>query len=160
MTAAGANIGIIRFNMWMIPVAGFFDQAVDEFHQADGIVIDLRGNIGGIGGMVMGLSGHFLNERVSLGTMKMRGNDLKFFANPRRVNGAGARVEPYGGPVAILVDAISLSAAEIFAGGLQDIGRVRIFGERSAGQALPALWDRLPPRRSCGCCATSPPPMS
>lgn len=144
VTGQGATIGVIRFNMWMAPIAGLFDQTLDEFRNADGIVIDLRGNIGGIGGMVMGLSGHFLKERVSLGTMKMRGNELKFFTNPRWVNGAGLRVEPFSGPVAILVDGISLSAAEIFAGGLQDIGRARVFGETSAGQALPALWDRLP----------------
>jgi carboxyl-terminal processing protease len=74
----------------------------------------------------------------------MRGNELSFFTNPRRVNAAGQRVEPYSGPLAILIDGLSLSAAEIFAGGMQDLGRARLFGERSGGQALPAIWDRLP----------------
>jgi len=94
--------------------------------------------------MILGISGHFLNERVSLGTLKMRGNDLSFFTNPRRVDSAGHRVEPYAGPLAILIDEISLSAAEIFAGGMQSLGRARVFGEQSGGQALPAIWDRLP----------------
>ncbi|MBI4660271.1 MAG: hypothetical protein HY735_15650 [Verrucomicrobia bacterium] len=141
---SGARIGLIRFNLFMIPIASRFDQAIDEFRGADGIVIDLRGNPGGIGGMVMGFAGHFLRERVSLGTMKMRGNEIKFNANPRWVNPRGLRVEPFAGPVAILIDGVSLSAAEIFAGGMQDIGRARVFGETSPGQALPALWDRLP----------------
>ena len=94
--------------------------------------------------MIMGLSGHFLRDRVSLGVMKMRENELQFFSNPRLVAPDGRRVEPYRGPVAILTDAISLSAAEIFAGGMQSIGRARIFGQTSGGQALPAAWSRLP----------------
>jgi carboxyl-terminal processing protease len=128
----------------MIPIVRALDAKIDQFRQAEGMILDLRGNLGGLGGMIVGVSGHFLNERVSLGTLKMRGSDLNFFANPRRVNSAGERVEPYSGPVAILVDALSLSAAEIFAGGMQAVGRVRVFGERTGGQALPAVWDRLP----------------
>jgi carboxyl-terminal processing protease len=53
-------------------------------------------------------------------------------------------VEPFAGPVAILVDAMSGSASECFAGGMQSIGRVRVFGQPSMGQALPALFDRMP----------------
>ena len=36
------------------------------------------------------------------------------------------------------------SASECFAGGMQSLGRARIFGQTSMGQALPALFDRLP----------------
>lgn len=140
----GGTAGLIRFNVWMIPIVRALDAKIDQFRHADGIILDLRGNLGGLGGMIVGVSGHFLNERVSLGTLKMRGSELNFFANPRRVNSAGERVEPYSGPVAILVDALSLSAAEIFAGGMQAVGRARVFGERTGGQALPAVWDRLP----------------
>jgi carboxyl-terminal processing protease len=39
---------------------------------------------------------------------------------------------------------MSGSASECFAGGMQSIGRARIFGQTSMGQALPALFDRLP----------------
>jgi carboxyl-terminal processing protease len=94
--------------------------------------------------MILGVSGHFLADRVSLGTLKMRGNELNFFANPRRVSASGERVEPYSGPLAILIDELSLSAAEIFAGGMQAVGRARLFGIATGGQALPAVWDRLP----------------
>ena len=50
----------------------------------------------------------------------------------------------YGGPVAILIDSMSGSASECFTGGMQSIGRARVFGQTSMGQALPALFDRLP----------------
>ena len=46
--------------------------------------------------------------------------------------------------MAILVDAMSGSATECFAGGMQSIGRARVFGQTSMGQALPALFDQLP----------------
>jgi len=69
---------------------------------------------------------------------------LRFAANPRLVNGAGERVEPYAGPVAILVDSMTGSASECFAGGLQSLGRARVFGQTSMGQALPAFFDKLP----------------
>jgi carboxyl-terminal processing protease len=122
-----------------------FQKAMDEFRSADGIVIDLRGNPGGLAAMIMGLAGHFVSERDQLlGVMKTRQSEMKFPANPRLVNGAGERVEPYKGPVAILVDGMTGSASECFSGGLQSIGRVRVFGQTSMGQALPALFDRLP----------------
>jgi len=76
--------------------------------------------------------------------MKTREREFKFAANPRLVNAAGERVRPYAGPVAILVDAMSGSASECFTGGMQSIGRARVFGQTSMGQALPALFDSLP----------------
>ena len=94
--------------------------------------------------MLMGISGHFIDERKALGVMKTRDNELRFVVNPRRVDARGERVQPFAGPVAILVDALSGSASECFAGGMQSLGRVRVFGQRSMGQALPALFARLP----------------
>ena len=143
-TPGGATAGVIRFNVWMAAVDLPFQRAVDEFRHAEGIVIDLRGNPGGLAAMMMGISGHFLDERKPLGVMKTRDTELRFAANPRRVSAAGERVKPYAGPLAILVDALTGSASECFAGGMQSLGRARVFGQVSMGQALPALFDRLP----------------
>jgi len=143
-TTSGAIAGVIRFNVWMTTVDAEFQQAMDEFRRADGIIIDLRGNPGGLAAMLMGISGHFLDDRVTLGVMKTRDNELRFVANPRLVTASGERVQPFAGPLAILVDSMSGSASECFAGGMQSIGRARIFGQTSMGQALPALFDRLP----------------
>ena len=143
-TPAGRTAGVIRFNVWMTAVDGPFGNAVDEFRSADGIVIDLRGNPGGLAQMLMGISGYFIDERKTLGVMTTRDNELRFPVNPRRVNTKGERVQPFGGPVAILVDALSGSATECFTGGMQSVGRARVFGQQTMGQALPALFDRLP----------------
>ncbi len=142
--SAGRVAGVIRFNVWMAAVDAQFQKAVDELRDTDGIVIDLRGNPGGLAGMMMGISGHFVGDVRPLGFMKTRDNTLHFNTNPRLVNSRGERVEPFGGPVAILVDALTGSASECFTGGMQSIKRARVFGQISMGQALPSLFDRLP----------------
>lgn len=143
-TPAGRKAGVIGFNVWMAAVDAPFQKAVDRFRSADGIVIDLRGNPGGLAAMMMGISGHFVPDRRPLGIMKTRSNELRFVVNPRSVDANGRPVAVYGGPVAILVDAMSGSASECFTGGMQSIGRVRVFGQTTMGQALPALFDKLP----------------
>jgi carboxyl-terminal processing protease len=143
-TPSGGTAGVIAFNVWMAAVDAEFQKAIDEFRHSDGIIIDLRGNPGGLAAMLMGISGHFVADRVSLGVMKTRESEFRFVANPRLVTASGERVQPFTGPLAILVDSMSGSASECFAGGMQSIGRARIFGQTSMGQALPALFDRLP----------------
>ena len=133
------NTGYIRFNMFLdlVRVMTEFGDAVQKCARCDGIVIDLRGNPGGIGGMAMGMAGWLVSQPgLRLGTMYMRGATLNFAINPR--------AEAYGGPVAVLVDGSSASTSEIFAGGLKDLGRARIFGTRPAAAALPSVITRLP----------------
>ena len=136
--------GVVWFNYWMVPLMRQVDAAIDDFRDTDGIVIDLRGNGGGVLAMIMGMAGHFLDEPASLGTMKTRRSTLHVRANPRRVSTSGTVVAPFAGPVAILTDRLSGSASEVFAGGMQSIDRVRIFGDTSVGAVLPASMDRLP----------------
>ena len=139
------RIGIISFNIWMTGASDAIDRAVDSLRNCDGIVLDLRGNPGGLGAMSMGVAGHFLREPASLGSMIGRDNTMEFTASPRKVSADGKRVRPYSTkPLAILVDGRSASTSEVFAGGLQDLGRARVFGENSAGMALPAQAHELP----------------
>jgi carboxyl-terminal processing protease len=128
----------------MVPLMRQVDSSIDTYRGLDGIIVDLRGNGGGVVGMIMGLAGHFLNERTSLGTMRTRTTKLQIRANPRRVSTRGTVVTPYDGPVAVLTDRLSGSASEVFAGGMQSIARVRVFGDTTLGGVLPASMDRLP----------------
>lgn len=143
-TPAGRTAGVVGFNVWMAAVDRPFQLAIDGHRGASGIVVDLRGNPGGLAGMMMGIAGHFIPDAIPLGVMKTRDNELKFTVNPRRVSAAGERVTPYDGPVAILVDGLSGSASECFTGGMQSLNRVRVFGQRTMGAALPSQFDRLP----------------
>ncbi len=139
-----ACIGTIAFNIWLPALAPELERAVNDVAGCTGIVIDLRGNPGGVGAMVMGFGGYFLASPLSLGTMRTRDVSLKFLINPRFVQVNGVERAPFRGPVAILVDPMTASTSEIFATGMQRLGRMRVFGERSAGAALPALMEELP----------------
>jgi len=141
---AGKTVGVIRFNIWMPILSPQFDAAIDSLRDADAIVLDIRGNFGGVGGMSMGIAGHFLDSTRTIGTMVQRGATLRFVANPRRVDTRSRGVTPYAGPLAIVVDELSISTTEIFAGGMQAMGRAQLFGVQTSGQALPSVPERLP----------------
>jgi len=136
----GSGIGYVRFNEFMEPDALIktFQESVGACRDCKGFVIDLRGNPGGIGGLAMGVAGWFVDQAgLQLGTEYLRGiGPIKFVIYPR--------AEPFRGPLAILVDGCSASTAEIFAGGLKDVKRARIFGTRTAGAALPSVISKLP----------------
>lgn len=140
----GRCAGLIRFNGWLPPLMRRLDAAVDADRHCAGIVLDLRGNTGGMGAMLGGVAGHFLDRRDTLGLMRTRRATLAFVANPRRVTADARPVRPFAGPLAVLIDEGSASASEVFAGGMQALGRARVFGRTSMGAVLGASWDRLP----------------
>ena len=144
MAPGGRRVHYIHFNIWMTAISSAIDRAVAAARRADGVVLDLRQNPGGVLTMLMGVSGHFLDQPISLGTVRTRESELKLVANPRVVGPDGSVVRPYAGKLAIIVDASSYSASEIFAAGMQSIGRARVFGSRSPGGALPAMLRKLP----------------
>jgi carboxyl-terminal processing protease len=137
--ALAGGVGYVHFNVFMDPptLMPAFEQALQRFREAPGLVLDLRGNIGGIGVLAMGIGGWLVAEpNRELGTMTTREGALRFVLHPR--------TPVYDRPLAVLVDEISISTAEILAGGLQDLGRAHVFGSRSAGAALPSAIERLP----------------
>ncbi len=138
------KVALVRFNTWMMPVSTLLDENAPRLAEASAVVIDLRGNPGGVAGLVMGVAGYFIDEKISMGSMLARTNTLEYNVNPRLVTTSGERIEVFDGPVAVLVDAASASTSEIFAAGMQDLGRARIIGTRTAGAALPATMERLP----------------
>ena len=137
------RIGFLRCNVWMTALSATIDDAVTAFRTADGIVIDLRGNPGGLGLMATGVAGHFLPEPTSLGTMQGRDMKLDFRTNPRTVDRNGNVIGVFSGPVAILIDGHTGSTSEIFAAGLLDVKRAQPFGQTTAGAALPATTHNL-----------------
>jgi carboxyl-terminal processing protease len=133
------SVGYFAFSLFLDPlrVMQSFEKALDSFRECDGIIIDVRGNGGGLPLVAMGIAGWLSEEKKHiLGTMITKDTELKLVINPR--------LNPYRGKVAVLIDGSSASASEIFAAGLRDIGRARIFGTRTAGAVLPASFKRLP----------------
>lgn len=132
------DVGYIAFNAFLDPpyIMQEFNDAMGSFLDAKGVIVDLRGNGGGLGAMAMGMMGWLVQERQHPGTLYLRGHELKFLIEPRATN--------YAGPVVVLIDGLSGSASEFFAGILKDLGRARVIGARSAGAVLGARIERLP----------------
>jgi len=138
MTVAG-DIEYVRFNMFMDPVQliPVFGGSARRAADGRGLIIDLRGNLGGMGAMAGWLAGFLFDEKGhNFGTFRMKDTELTLIINPR----PGA----YTGPVAVLIDGLSLSAAEFFADGMQKTGRAKLFGQRTTGFALPSVIEKLP----------------
>jgi carboxyl-terminal processing protease len=136
---ARPEVGYVRFNEFLDPesVAKTVADAVKGCEGCKGFVIDLRGNPGGLGALAMGVAGWFVDRSgLQLGTMYLRASNLKFVIFPRP--------QPFRGPLAVLVDGCSASTSEILAGGLKDVGRASVFGTRTAGAALPSVFEKLP----------------
>jgi carboxyl-terminal processing protease len=130
------NIGYIRFNTFVPILSERIREAVKSMNDAAGIIFDLRGNPGGLGMMASAIASQLSNQPGSLGSMKMRTGEVKFGVFPQQ--------NPNLRPVVILIDGGSASTSEIFAGGMQELGRAVIIGERSLGAALPSTFQKLP----------------
>ena len=130
------GIGYIRFNIFVMPLMDRIRTAIRSMLDVRGMIIDLRGNPGGFGGMAAGIAGVLEAKQTSLGAMKLRAGRQAFIVFPQK--------DAYLGPVVVMVDGGSASTSEIFAAGLQENGRATIVGERTMGAALPSIFGKLP----------------
>src|SRR5262249_2990103 len=92
---------------------------------------------GGVGGMACRLAGALETKNTSLGQMRMRSvPEFKFFVFGQK--------DAFEGKVVLLMDSDSGSTSEVFAAGLQELGRATVVGQRSLGAALPSVIQKLP----------------
>ncbi len=102
--------------------------AVDELESlsAIAVVLDLRGNYGGLIDSAIGVSSEFLSEGVVLYEERRDGDETAL-----QVRSRGEATEI---PLVVLVNAGTASAAEIVAGALQDHDRAPLIGVRTYGK--------------------------
>jgi len=130
------GVGYIRFSAFVPSLMEKLCGAFRAMKDAPGIILDLRGNQGGLLGMVGGLTGLLETEPTLMGTMQMRSGRIPLFGFPQSA--------PYSGPLVVLVDGSTQSAGEMFASGLKESGRATLIGVRSAGNTLPSEIKKLP----------------
>ena len=101
---------------------------VDEFNDIgiDAIVIDLRGNSGGLLDEATGLTGLFIDEGPVVQLKDMEDN-IEVIEDP--IPGT-----IYDGPISVVIDRFSASASEIFAAAIQDYSRGLVIGQKSFGK--------------------------
>ena len=133
----GSSIHYLRFDLWFPSLMEEMRSIIRSMDRGShGLIIDIRGNPGGIGLMATGLAGMLVENEYEMGRMRLRQGHLNFNVYPQ----SGA----FLGPVAILVDGNSISTSEIFAADMQETGRARLFGSRTSGAALPSVFKKLP----------------
>lgn len=105
---------------------------------AKGYIIDLRGNTGGFLDQVILMANEFLpDDRLIVSTKGKLAENSSMVAS----DGHGRFQDV---PVTVLIDEISASASEIFAGAIQDNDRGLIVGRRSFGKGLVQHQIELP----------------
>ncbi len=97
-----------------------------EQENVDGVVIDLRNNGGGSLQEATELTGLFINQGP---TVLVRNSDGRVDVLADEQTGVF-----YKGPLAVLVNRLSASASEIFAGAMQDYHRALIVGGQTFGK--------------------------
>jgi carboxyl-terminal processing protease len=130
------GIGYIRFSAFVPSLMERLCGAFRSMKDAPGIILDLRGNQGGLLGMIGGLTGLLEKETTLMGTMQMRNGRLPMFGF--------AQAAPYSGPLVILIDGSTQSAGEMFASGMKEAGRATLIGVKTAGNTLPSEIKKLP----------------
>ena len=136
-----SGFGYIRFSEWSIPLTLRALSAIDALKGTPGLVIDLRSNPGGSVHAVNLMLERLFAKPTQLGSATTRdGRPVTLFmgaidviALHREVRGSA---DAYRAPVVVLVNALSASGSELFAGSLQAVGRAKVVGQPSCGCLL------------------------
>ena len=128
--SGGKQIAHVRLSSFSSGAHGELRQAVDRLLErgADGVVLDLRNNGGGLLNEAVLVSSIFVDDGTIVST---RGRK-----RPRRVFEATGDAIDSDVPVVVLVNGGSASASEIVAGALQDRDRAEVVGTRTFGKGV------------------------
>ena len=124
------NIGYLRIIQFTPMTAGKVKDALEDFkkNRFKSVIIDLRGNPGGLLSSVTDIADYFLSDEVIVSTRSKIPSENKIY---RAENNT---MVPEDLPIVVLIDKGSASASEILSGALKDNKRAFILGETSYGK--------------------------
>jgi carboxyl-terminal processing protease len=120
--------GYLRFSGFLEAALDGVLQALDDLHDAPALIIDLRGNPGGQFFVRKAIASQLVGEPKLFMRYQHRDGLEEAYLDPVP--------DPYKGKVVILVDELSASSSEEFAGSLQALGRAMIVGSQTPGRCL------------------------
>lgn len=134
------NIGYIKLDKFLESSAQEVQNALIQLQKSkpSGIILDLRGNGGGILQEAVKIVNLFVDPNVTVVTQK--GKNREKTISYKTYNQPLAPTTP----LAVLINNRSASASEIVAGSLQDLDRAVIIGQRSYGKGLVQQTFNLP----------------
>ncbi len=138
MLQADQGIAYVALHSFTHATPGEFDAALRDLNAAGmrGLVLDLRGNAGGVLASAVDLARRFLTRGVIVRTE----GRLRVATH----HAESAQAAYAGLPLIVLIDEGSASASEVLAGALQDHRLAVIVGERSWGKGTVQTLQRFP----------------
>lgn len=128
--ASNPKIGYIRVDSFGDRTAEDFEFALEQIdEEAEGLIIDMRGNAGGYLTAAIQMVDMFIDQG-DIVTTRTRNNRIRDVYEAS----SGGTIVPKDLPIVVMVNRFSASASEIFAAALQDHGRATVVGERSFGK--------------------------
>lgn len=127
------RVGYIAFGEFTEHSSQEFRRALEDLCENQGcqhLIIDLRGNGGGLITEALAIAGYFLPKGTEVVTTKG-----KLASSNRRYKTVSDPLYPEL-PLTVLVDDHSASASEILCGSLQDLHRATLIGEKTFGKGL------------------------
>lgn len=125
------NIGYVSINTFATDTASLFASAATELKAAGvkGIILDLRGNPGGVLDAAVSISEQWLPEGKTI--LEEKRGDVVIKTYKSESTG-----QLLGIPTVVLINQGSASASEIVAGALRDNNAARLIGEKSYGKGV------------------------
>lgn len=135
ISAPSVEYQMLADNIGYIEVSQFLEKTDEDFIDAyedlksqgmEKVVVDLRGNGGGLVDSVTNLLDYLLPEGVLVYTENKDGGQYKYNSDAKSQNL----------PMVVLVDANTASASEIFAGAVRDYEYAKLIGTKTFGKGI------------------------
>lgn len=126
---AADGIGYVKVNRFGHTTMSEFREAYERLGRPAKLILDLRGNGGGLLEQAIGMAEFFLPRGAQIVSTEGRGV-------PPRTFRAQSDGEDLDGPLVVLIDEVSASASEIVTGAVQDWDRGVVVGRPSFGKGL------------------------
>lgn len=123
------NIGYIQIASFISSsTPNEFLEALENTDKTDGLIIDLRGNTGGLLPNAIFISNLFIRKGKIVSIVGRNGYHYDIMAQDTNVN--------INKPVILLVDGASASASEIFSGAMKDYEKAKLVGTKTYGKGM------------------------
>jgi carboxyl-terminal processing protease len=129
------NIGYIRLDSFISSKANAeMKTALKKLSGADGIILDLRNNPGGLLANAIEIANMFLDKGIIVSTIDADGYKTSQMSSSSPITHQ---------PMIVLINGGSASASEILSGALRDNGRAKLVGQKSFGKGLVQAINKL-----------------